>query len=202
MSLLRRRFRTVLTVGSFAVAMGRFGLLAIVQLAFNQGVEIAGADRLCIVMNKTSFIQPLPLSYMDRLKAVPGVKDVTHSTWFGGIYQDERNFFPQFAIDVDTWRMYKENGHPRRRVEHLRERPPGAVAGQGLADRFGWKVGDRIPIKGAIFPGTWQFNLDAIYKGTRQADDTSQFWFHYDYLNEAIDPQAPGKTSPAGTSCA
>jgi putative ABC transport system permease protein len=192
-SLMRRKFRTVLTVGSFAVAMFLFGLLAIVQLAFNQGVEIAGADRL-IVMNKTSFIQPLPLSYMNRLKTIPGVKEVTHSTWFGGIYQDERNFFPQFAIDVDTWRsMYKEFDVPDDGWNTFVKDRQGAVAGQGLADRFGWKVGDRIPIKGAIFPGTWQFNLDAIYKGTRQADDTSQFWFHYDYLNEAIDSASTWK---------
>ena len=192
-SLLRRKFRTVLTVGSFAVAMFLFGLLAIVQLAFNQGAEIAGADRL-IVMNKTSFIQPLPLSYMDRLKTLPGVKEVTHSTWFGGIYQDERNFFPQFAIDVDTWRgMYKEFDISDDAWKTFAQDRQGAVAGQGLADRFGWKVGDRIPIKGAIFPGTWQFNLDAIYKGTRQADDTSQFWFHYDYLNESIDSASSWK---------
>src|ERR1700688_4618906 len=131
-SLLRRKFRTVLTVGSFAVAMFLFGLLAIVQLAFNQGAEIAGADRL-IVMNKTSFIQPLPLSYMDRLKALSGVKDVTHSTWFGGIYQDERNFFPQFAIDVDTWRgMYKEFDISDDAWKTFAQDRQGAVAGQGL----------------------------------------------------------------------
>jgi putative ABC transport system permease protein len=131
---------------------------------------------------------------MDRLKTLPGVKDVTHSTWFGGVYQDERNFFPQFAIDVDTWRgMYKEFDISDDAWKTFSQDRQGAVAGQGLADRFGWKVGDRIPIKGAIFPGTWQFNLDAIYKGTRQADDTSQFWFHYDYLNESIDPASSWK---------
>src|SRR5580765_7548945 len=93
--LTRKKFRTALTIGSFAVAMFLFGLLAVVQLAFNQGVEIAGADRV-IVMNKVSFIQPLPISYKDQLAALPGVRQVTNATWFGGIYQDEKNFFPQF----------------------------------------------------------------------------------------------------------
>src|SRR5437870_808573 len=164
----------MLTIGSFAVAMFLFALLAIVQLAFNQGVEIAGADRL-IVMNKIPFIQPLPLSYAERIKTVAGVKSVTHATWFGGIYQDERNFFPQFAIDTDTWRdMYKEFQVPDEQWKTFAEDRQGAIAGEGLAKRFGWKVGDRIPIKGAIFPGAWQFNLDGIYQGSRQADDTSQ----------------------------
>lgn len=185
-SLLRKKFRTALTIGSFAVAMFLFGVLAVVQLAFNQGVEIAGADRL-IVMNKVSFIQPLPIAYMDELARTPGIKQVTHSTWFGGIYQDEKNFFPQFAIDVPTWRqMYNEFNVPDDEWKTFENDRQGAIVGEGTAKRFGWKVGDRVPIKGAIYVGNWQFNIDGIYTGSRKADDTSQFWFHYDYLNESI----------------
>jgi putative ABC transport system permease protein len=184
-SLLRKKFRTALTIGSFAVAMFLFGLLTVVRLSFNQGVEIAGADRL-IIMNRISFIQPLPFSYRDRIAQVPGIKEVTHASWFGGIYQDERNFFPQFAVDASTWRhMYSEFTVPDDQWKTFADDRQGAIAGAGLAKRFGWKVGDRIPLKGAIYAGDWEFNLDGIYTGSRAADDTSQFWFHYEYLNES-----------------
>jgi putative ABC transport system permease protein len=183
-NLFRKKIRTLLTVGSFAVAIFLFGLLAIVRLAFNQGVEVAGADRL-IVTNRMSLIQPLPLSYDARLAGMAGVRRVTHASWFGGVYQDERNFFPQFVIDVETWRqVYSEYRIPDEQWKAFVEDRQGAIAGRGLAERFGWQVGDRIPIRGTIYPGTWEFNLRGIYDGSRQADDTSQFWMHYDYINE------------------
>jgi putative ABC transport system permease protein len=185
-SLLRKKFRTALTIGSFTVAMFLFGLLIVIRVAFNQGVEVAGADRL-IIMNRITFIQPLPAAYGDRIAAIPGIKLVTHSTWFGGIYQDERNFFPQFAVDVNTWhQMYPEYAVPDDQWKTFVNDRQGAIAGEGIAKRFHWKVGDRIPIKGAIYTGTWEFNLDGIYKGTRDADDTTQFWFQYDNLNESV----------------
>lgn len=184
-SLFRKKIRTALTIGSFAVAMFLFGLLVVINIAFNQGVAVAGADRL-IVMNRITFIEPLPFSYRDRIAAIPGVKEVTFATWFGGIYQDEKNFFPQFAVDVNTWwKMYPEFKIPDDQWKAFLDDRQGAIAGSGTAKRFGWKVGDRIPIKGAIFTGNWEFNLRGIYEGTRQDDDTTQFWFHYDYLNES-----------------
>jgi putative ABC transport system permease protein len=184
--LTRKKFRTALTIGSFAVAMFLFGLLAVVQLAFNQGVEIAGADRV-IVMNKVSFIQPLPISYKDQLAALPGVRQVTNATWFGGIYQDEKNFFPQFAIDTDTWlKTYDEFVVSEDQWKTFLNDRQGAFVGETTAKRFNWKIGDRIPIKGAIFPGNWQFNIDGIYTGKQKATDTTQLWFHYDYLNESV----------------
>ncbi len=184
-SLFRKKIRTTLTIGSFAVAMFLFGLLVVIRVAFNQGVAVAGADRL-IVMNRITFIQSLPFSYRDRIAAIPGVSEVTFATWFGGIYQDERNFFPQFAVDVNTWRqMYPEFDVPDDQWKAFLDDRQAAIVGSGTAKRFGWKVGDRIPIKGAIFPGNWEFNLRGIYEGRRKDDDTSQFWFHYDYLNES-----------------
>jgi len=185
-SLFRKKIRTSLTIGSFAIAMLLFGLLVIIRIAFNQGVEVAGADRL-IVMNRVTFVQPLPLSYRNRIAAMHAVKEVTFATWFGGIYQDERNFFPQFAVDVDTWRqMYPEYKISDAEWNAFAEDRQGAIVGEGTAKRFGWKIGDRIPIKGAIFTGDWQFNIHGIYKGARPADDTTQFWFHWDYLNESL----------------
>jgi len=184
-SLLRKKFRTALTIGSFAIAMFLFGLLVTIRGAFNQGLAIAGADRL-IVMNRITFIEPLPMSYMGRLAAIPGIKEITHATWFGGIYQDEKNFFPQFAVDADSWiKMYPEFKVPDDQWKKFADDRQGAIAGSGLAKRFGWKVGDRVPIKGAIFVGNWEFNLDGIYEGSKPEDDTSQFWFHYDNLNES-----------------
>ena len=184
-SLLRKKFRTSLTIGSFAVAMFLFGLLITIRTSFNQGVEVAGADRI-IVMNRITFIQPLPQAYAGRLTVIPGIKEITHATWFGGIYQDEKNFFPQFAIDPESWHvMYPEYVVPDDQWKTFLNDREGAVVGEGTAKRFGWKVGDRIPLKGAIYTGNWEFNIDGIYKGAQKADDTTQFWFHYDHLNES-----------------
>ena len=183
-NLSRKNIRTTLTVGSFAVALFLFGLLAVVRGAINQGLEVAGADRLVIV-NKVSLIQPLPIAYNDRLLRIPGVKQVTHANWFGGVYQDERNFFPQFAIDTETYReMFPEFAMPEEQWKAFVADREGAVVGEDLVKRFHWKIGDRVPLKGTIFPGTWEFNIRAIYHGTRQADDTTQFWFHYKLLEE------------------
>jgi len=185
-NLFRKKIRTALTIGSFAIAMLLFGLLVIIRFAFNQGVEVAGADRL-IVMNRVTFIEPLPISYMDRIAAMPGVKAVTHATWFGGIYQDPKNFFPQFAVDPESWHeMYPEYVVNDAQWKAFLDDRQSAIAGAGIAKQYGWKIGDRIPIEGTIFQGNWQFNLVGIYTGARPKDDTSQFWFHYDYLNETL----------------
>ncbi len=186
-NLFRKKLRTTLTIGSFVVALFLFGLLIIVRGAFSQGVDIAGADRL-VVINKTSLIQPLPLSYRDRLLRMPGIKQVTFQNWFGGVYQDEKNFFPQFAVDINNQRaMYPEFKVPEDQWKAFFDDREGAIVGQSLADRFGWKVGDRIPIKGTIYTGAWAFNLRGIYKGARAQDDTTQFWFHWDFLEERRD---------------
>jgi putative ABC transport system permease protein len=183
-NLFRKKLRTTLTIGSFAVALFLFGLLVVVHGAFNQGVDVAGADRLDVI-NKTSIIQPLPYSYRDQILHIPGVKAITYDNWFGGVYQDEKNFFPQFAIDSENQRVvFPEFVIPDDQWKAFLEDREGAIAGSGIAKRFGWKVGDRIPIKGAIYPGDWEFNLRGIYNGSRDNDDLTQFWFHYKYLDE------------------
>jgi putative ABC transport system permease protein len=183
-NLFRKKIRTALTAGSFAVALFLFGILAVVRGAFQQGVEVAGADRL-VVVNRVSIIQPLPLAYRDRLARIPGVTQVTFANWFGGVYQDERNFFPQFAIDRGTYRqVFPEFVIPDDQWQAFLGDREGAVVGEALAERFKWKIGDRIPIKGAIFPGMWEFNIRGIYRGRRVQDDTMQFWFRWDYLDE------------------
>ena len=183
-NLFRKKIRTTLTLGSFVVALFLFGFLAVVHGAFNQGLEVAGANRLDVV-NKVSIIQPLPVSYLDKIARIPGVTLVTHANWFGGVYQDERNFFPQFAIDEETYRqMFPEFIVPDDQWKAFIADREGAIVGANIAKRFNWKIGDRIPIKGTIFPGNWEFNIDGIYKGSRPQDDTTQFWFRYKYLEE------------------
>ena len=183
-NLLRKKTRTGLTTGSFAAALFLFSILAVVRVAFHQGVEVAGTDRV-VVVNKVSIIQPLPLSYRDRLLRIPGVTQVTFANWFGGVYQDERNFFPQFAIDRETYRqMFAEFVIPDGQWQAFLADREGCIVGLALAERFTWKLGDRIPIKGTIFPGTWEFNIRGIYRGKRAQDDATQFWFRWDYLDE------------------
>jgi putative ABC transport system permease protein len=183
-NLLRRKVRTGLTMGSFAVALFLFGILAVVRGAFQQGVDVAGADRL-VVVNKVSIIQPLPLSYRNRLARIPEVKQVTFANWFGGVYQDERNFFPQFAIDHETYQqLFPEFVIPDDQWQAFLADREGCIVGEALAERFQWRVGDRIPLKGTFFPGMWEFNLRGIYRGSRPQDDTTQFWFRWDYMDE------------------
>jgi putative ABC transport system permease protein len=188
-NLFRKKMRFVLTIGSFAVALFLFGVLAVVRHAFSGGIDIAGADRL-VVINRTSIIQPLPLAYADKIRRISGVKEITYANWFGGVYQDERNFFAQFAIDVDNQRkVYPEFAIPDDQWQTFVNDRQGAIAGAATAKRFGWKIGDRIPIKGTFLGGVWEFNLDGIYHGTRQADDETQFWFHWKRLDEQVPAQ-------------
>ncbi len=183
-NLRRKKTRTVLTVGSFAVALFLFGMLAAIHFAFYQGVEVAGADRL-VVINRVSIIQPLPLAYREKLLQLAGVQAVTSANWFGGVYQDERNFFPQFAVDHETYReMFAEFVIDDEQWAAFSLDREGCVVGAALARRYGWKLGDRIPIRGTIFPGTWEFNIRAVYRGSRPGDDEGQFWFRRDYLEE------------------
>ena len=183
-NLKRKKLRTTLSIGSFAVALFLFGILTVVHFAFYQGIEVAGADRL-VVINRTSIIQPLPMSYKEKLSRLAGIEAVTYANWFGGVYQEEKNFFAQFAIDSETYReMFPEFAIADEQWQAFLADREGAVVGKATAERYGFNVGDRIPIKGTIFPGTWDFNIRAIYAGTRPGDDQTQFWFHYKYLDE------------------
>jgi putative ABC transport system permease protein len=187
-NLFRKKIRLILTVGSFAVALFLFSFLAVVKGAFGRGADIAGADRL-VIINRISIIQPLPLSYRDKILRIPGVKAITHNNWFGGVYQDEKNFFPQFAIDPQNQRIVlPELKVPDDQWANFLKDRQGAIAGAKTAARFGWKIGDRIPIKTTIFGGasTWEFNLDGIYHSTTVGGDESQFWFQWDAFEEGV----------------
>ena len=193
-NLFRRKARTLFTVLSIVVAFVLFAYLAAIRLAFGTGVSVAGADRM-LVIHKVSLIQPLPESYLGRIAAVDGVADISHMSWFGGIYQDPRNFFAQFAVDPESYlRLYPEVVlSDEERETWLRNRT-GAIVGRVTADRFGWEVGDRIPIQGTIFRTrsgpTWEFTIDGIYEAGTEGYDTSTLLFHHEYLMEANDQGA------------
>jgi putative ABC transport system permease protein len=185
----RRKIRTIFTLLSIFIAFLLFGLLMTIRETFSLGVDIAGLDRL-MVIHKISIIMPLPQAYHARLRAVPGVQAVTHNTWFGGVYQDPTNFFATIALEPDVYfAMYPELHLPPDQMKAWLADRQGAVVGQDLARRFGWKIGDRIPIKGTIYRTksggtTWEFNLVGIYDGDPGIDKTN-FFFRYDYLDEA-----------------
>jgi putative ABC transport system permease protein len=183
-NVLRKKTRLTLTVLSFAVAILLFGLLAAIRGAFAGGVDLAGVDRL-LVIHKMSFIQPLPIRYWDTLTRNADVARVAHATWFGGVYQDERNFFAQFAIEHTAWRdVYPEFIVPDDQWRAFEEDRMGCIVGKATAEKYGFRLGDRVPLRGTIFEGAWEFNVRGIYSGRRPNDDTTQFWFRADYLRE------------------
>ena len=187
-NLFRKKARLILTIGSFAVALFLFTFLAVVKNAFSRGTELAGADRL-VIINRAGLIQTIPLAYRDKILAIQGVKALTHNNWFGGVYQDEKNFFPQFVIDPENQRqVMTEMKVPDDQWKNFVNDRQGAVVGAGLAKRFGWKTGDRIPLKNALYgpTKTWEFNLDGIYKNDHPGGDESQFWLQWKYFDENV----------------
>ncbi len=188
-SLLRRKIRTTFTLLSILVAFVLFGYLSAIRVAFGLGIDLLGNDRL-LTIHRVSIIQPLPESYQPRIEAIRGVAETAHASWFGGVYQDPRNFFTQLAVQPERFlQLYPEFRLPAdQKAVWLGDRT-GAIAGRTLAERFGWEVGDRIPIQGTIWRrkngDTWEFTLDGIYDGAEQGTDTTQFLFHYDYFDEA-----------------
>jgi putative ABC transport system permease protein len=186
-NLWRKKVRTIFTLLSVFVAFLLFGLLMTIRTAFSFGVDIAGLDRL-VLIHKVSLIMPLPVSYLARLQSTPGVALATHNSWFGGVYQDPANFFAQIAVEPEPFlKIYPEYKLPPDQYKAFLEDRQGAIVGVDLAKRFGWKIGDRIPIQATIWQpkqGTvWEFNVVGMYDGEQGVDKT-QFFFRYDYLDE------------------
>jgi putative ABC transport system permease protein len=193
-NLRRKKLRTLLTIGSFLIALFLFGILAGIRSGFNQGIDIAGADRL-VVIGRTGLMQPLPLAYYDRIKRIPGVKNAAYATWFGGVYQDPKNFFAQFAVEPEDWRtMYPEFVVDDAQWKAFLADRQGAVVGRKLAQRFGWKIGDHVPLKAPSYlgGGSWDFNVRGIYTGKSARDDEGQFWLQARYLYEKAPPYWKG----------
>jgi putative ABC transport system permease protein len=185
----RHKLRTALTLMSVLVAFLLFGYLAAIRNAFAAGVDVAGADRL-IVRHRVSIIQLLPASYEAEIERIDGVVDAAHATWFGGIYQEPKNFFPQVPVNPEEYfAMYPEFLLPREQMDAWLRTRIGAVVGRSTADKFGWKIGDRIPIRATIWKTksggeTWEFELVGIYDADDPGVDTSSFFFRQDYFDE------------------
>jgi putative ABC transport system permease protein len=187
----------LLTVVGIIVAITAFGLLRTIVDAWYAGANASSAARL-VTRSSVSLVFSLPLNYAQKIRQVPGVESVAWANWFGGVYIDERNFFAQFAISPSYLDLYPEFVlKDDERKAFLADRV-GALAGRKLADKYGWKVGDQIPLRGTIYPGTWTFTLRGIYEGAEQGTDTSTFFIHFDYLNEAIKRQFPRRADQAG----
>ena len=189
-NLRRKKLRTSLTLLSIVVAFILFGFLSAIQQALVGGVALAGADRL-IVREKVSIINLLPVSYEARMERVPGVDFATHQTWFGGIYQDPKNFFMQNPVEPQKFlKMHPEIILPPDEEKAWLATRTGAIVGHRTAERFHWKVGDKVPIQSTIWTQpdgsrTWTFDIVGIYDGKDKGTDTTPMFFHYDYFDEA-----------------
>ena len=186
----RKKIRTSLTILSVFVAFLLFALLSGIGYAFRGGVDVADAERL-IIIDKISLINPLPMSYMSRVAATDGVESVTHASWFGGYYQEPRNQFGQFPVDPQSYfDMYPEFNMPAEQLEAFKRNRTGAVVGKELADTYGWKIGDRIPLQATIWTKadgsrTWEFDLEGIFSADDARGSTALMLFQYDYFEEA-----------------
>lgn len=188
-SLQRKRLRTWLTLASIVVAFLLFGVLQTMRAALTGGASLAGVDRL-MTIHKVSLIQPLPASYLNRVRTVEGVRVATSLNWFGGVYQDDRNQIPVMTIDPETFfEVYPEYQLPdEQRKAFLGDRA-AAIAGEVVAKRYGWKVGDTIPMRSNIFTkkdgsNVWDMKIAGVYTTSNNSDNQSVY-FHYDYLNES-----------------
>ena len=193
----RHPLRTWLTILSITIAILAFGLLRTVISAWYAGVEASSANRM-ITRNAVSLIQPLPFSYKDRIRQVDGVTSVSYGNWFGGIYIEEKNFFANLALGPSYFKLFPEFLIPPEQLEAYSKDRKGFVAGRKLAERYRWRIGDAITLKGTIFPGNWEFVLRAIYHGREESTDENQFLFHWEYLNESMKKTAPARADQVG----
>jgi putative ABC transport system permease protein len=197
-NVLRHKVRAGLTVLGLAVALVAFGVLSTVAGAWYAAADKAAPTRL-VTRNGVSLAFPLPLNYRDRIRAVDGVRSVSHSTWFGGVYQNPKNFFAQFAIEPTSFLpLYPEFLLKDDELRAFLRDRKGAIIGRKLANTYGLKLGDSLPLRGTIFPGNWEFTVRAIYDGAKANTDTSQMLFHWQYLNETIKARAHGDSGQVG----
>ncbi len=188
-NLMRRKIRTIITTLAILVAFVLFGVLMAIRAAFTLGVDVAGADRLTTI-HKVSLIQLLPKSYGERIRGVDGVKDVTHANWFGAYYQETSNAFANMAVEPESWlRMYPEFAVPEDQKKAWLADRTGAIVGIATAKKYGWKVGDHVPLISPIFRRPdgkpWELTIDGIYDAP-QGTDKTQLFLHWEYLNETF----------------
>lgn len=195
---LRHKLRTALTILGIGVAVLLFGLVRTFIAAWHAGVEQSAPDRL-ITTSKINITFTLPLAQKQRIERIPGVQQVGHGTWFGGIYQDPKNFFAQFAYEnSDIFRMYPEFIIDSATIQAWNAQRNAVIVGEETMARFGWTVGQTVPLKGTIYPGDWDFVIVGTYKGRTDRTDDSQFIFHWDYIDQRLQQEWPERAGQVG----
>lgn len=197
-NMWRHRLRAFMTMAGIAVAIISFGLLRTVVDSWYAGAELSASGRL-ITRNAASLAFPLPVSHVDHVRRMQGVKAVTSANWFGGIYIDEKNFFPQFAVDPETYfKVYPEYVVDARQFADFRRDRRGVIVGSKLAAKYGWTLGDQVPLQGTVYPGIWSFTIRGIYQGRDDKVDTGQFLMHWAYVNERVKAILPSLADQVG----
>lgn len=199
-NLMRHKLRSFLTILGLSFAVFAFGFLRTVVTAWYAGVESSSSSRL-ITRHAVSFIYPLPLSYRDQIAKVPGVTSVSYAYWFQGVYKDNSfdNFFPRYAIDAESFlEMYPEFLIPHEELETFKKERNSCIVGKKIMDKYGWKIGDVIPVEGDIYPGHWQFVIRGVYKGKDRTVDETQMFLQWAYLDEQLKQTAPYRAGRVG----
>lgn len=190
--LFRSKTRTLLTLLSVIAAFLLFGMLDSVRVAFNSGGSVDGANRL-VVASRLSITQSLPINLLPQIEQVPGVKKATYAMWFGGIYRDPNDFFPNFSVGPNFFDVYTEYDVPKDQLKAFQDTRTGAIVGEALAKKHGWKVGDTIPLQATIFPrggsNDWPLELKAIFrvKDRKNVGAENQLMMNWKYFDESND---------------
>jgi len=191
--LFRSRTRTLLTLLSVVAAFLLFGMLDSVRVAFNSGGSVEGANRL-VTASRLSITQSLPIRLETQIRQVDGVRDVAYGMWFGGIYQDPKNFFPNFSVSPNYFDVYRELQIDPAQLEDWKQTRTGAIVGESLANQFGWKIGDTIPLQATIFPrggsNDWPLELKGIFRSKDRAqagNEERQLMMNWKYFDESND---------------
>src|SRR5438128_1350705 len=197
-NIFRHKLRATLTILGIAIAVMSFGLLRTIIGAWYSNSDHAAPDRL-VSRHAISFIFSLPLADRDQIKQVPGVVDVTHESWFGGIYKDKNQFFPRLACDASNiFNIYPEFVvSPEEKTAFINDRS-ACVIGARLAKDYNLKIGDIMPVDGDIYPGKWQFTVRGIYQGKTPTTEQTNMFFHWDYLNEQLLKTQPRRANKVG----
>lgn len=194
----RHKLRTVLTIFGMAIAVIAFGVLRTVVTAWYAGVDASSADRL-ITRQAVSFIFPMPFAYKDKIKQIDGIEIVSFANWFGGTYIDKSNFFARLAVDADTYfDAFPEFLLSAEELQNFKKERNACIIGRDIADQFNLKVGDLMTLEGDIYPGKWDFVIRGIYQPKNKNTDATQMLFQWDYLNQYIEQQYPGRANQVG----
>ncbi|MBI5119161.1 ABC transporter permease [Candidatus Poribacteria bacterium] len=194
----RHRMRTLLTIVGLAISILAFGLLRTAVSAWYTGVEASSQTRL-ITRNAVSLVFALPLSYKEKILGIPGVTGISYAYWFGGTYIDMKNFFPQFAVEPESYLdLHPEYALTEKEKEDFLKQRNSCVVGAALVRKHGWKLGDTVRLTGTIFAGDWDLVIRGVYHGSGQFTDENQMLLHWQYVDETMQRVMPEMSGYVG----